>query len=961
MHAFDIAQPEVEGVLSYFGPFKDSPRLRDIDGELTSEQVHDSVEEQVAMLLEKKRTQHAKEYMEKQEAAEEAAAADVQKTPSPESQEQAAEGAEGVDGADVAEATAEPAAPAQEAADKEVDDVNAAMDTEVTEQLVKMTDLPAKVESLEDKVFRLLLQQWQEMQENFTSSIRQLFRWHRSHLSDFRRGAHGMQHRFLQYVSRIDDKQEKVDEFVWKFNAFSEEYPDMRKQDLTKEELHQQVDDLHDVLKEKVNARKDENMTEWESIKTSRWVESHLQVLAAQIQHAVRLEAQRYHSSCQLLSDFYYGAIGAGLPEQRDPCPKIEALKPDPETGVVESSSLREFVPASEEGGQPAHWEFPFVKELLDQAQQGLFKPVEWCTPSSYEKKEEAPDPKGKAKAKGRASPAPGKGKDAQAEAEKPAETPPLFVDLQQALITERVHYQYRLAVIRGWAQRRLLQATEASEKLFVQLRDWALLRKKKELDSCLDLVDVLKEHIESEDLITSRLTLDGAHLHRHPNVHLQTEFVPEEPPQLESGVPYRWTIAQLNHLLETVEMAARALNPSSLQVSSQALLTILMKITQAPQAQGIEQPRVPACWRPCDIERLQSLCAIFDQTPRRGTIDACEFLLSIGLHHSPLGWPSVQTLQEVRTLLENEVPAGCSWPDFYITEDVMLSLPLFQDPKELEAALNAKFQRETSKTPAPFDRCREQIAWLTKVFCTFVAPVCQQQRFEVELSWYEHQMRIKDEDKVFNKLLDDCKSGNSTPVPMVTPTADDAPSLGHSPAGTSEEAAPQPPPGPMPRPSTPRGLPVPPAEGAAVSVRQLITYLCLGASLEDGLTRAAAMMGPSGATATTLMPLADFHAAVLQFGARPTPPSLSADGRPQLPSLREFCKEIGVDPPRSDAENTMSVKEFLARTKSGVGLRFCERLGLARRHSRVQVEKLFPERLEAGAKVTAAQRIYPA
>merc|ERR1719331_423727 len=67
MHAFDIAQPEVEGVLSYFGPFKDSPRLRDIDGELTSEQVHDSVEEQVAMLLEKKRTQHAKEYMEKQE------------------------------------------------------------------------------------------------------------------------------------------------------------------------------------------------------------------------------------------------------------------------------------------------------------------------------------------------------------------------------------------------------------------------------------------------------------------------------------------------------------------------------------------------------------------------------------------------------------------------------------------------------------------------------------------------------------------------------------------------------------------------------------------------------------------------------------------------------------------------------------------------------------------------------
>jgi len=108
-----------------------------------------------------------------------------------------------------------------------------------------------------------------------------------------------------------------VDTFVWKFNAFSEEYPDMRKQDPTKEELHQQADDLHDLLKEKVNSRKEENMTELENITSSQWIESHIQVLAAQIQCAVRLEAQRYHGACQLLSDFYHGAVGAGLPETR--------------------------------------------------------------------------------------------------------------------------------------------------------------------------------------------------------------------------------------------------------------------------------------------------------------------------------------------------------------------------------------------------------------------------------------------------------------------------------------------------------------------------------------------------------------------------------------------------------------------------------------------------------------------
>merc|ERR1719478_1532831 len=231
------------------------------------------------MLLERKRAHHVKVQMEQQAAAEEAAAAEAAAAAA-ESQEP---GAEGEEIADPDAAPVEPPPAKEEGAD--TGDTPAGADEKVQDELVKMTDLPAKVESLEEQVFRLLLQEWQEMQENFTVSIRQLFRWHRLHLSDFRRGVHGMQHRFLQYVDRIDDKQEKLDEFVRKFNAFSEEYPDMRKQDLTKEELHQQADDLHDLLKEKVDARKVENIAELENITSSQWAESHVQVLAAQIQH----------------------------------------------------------------------------------------------------------------------------------------------------------------------------------------------------------------------------------------------------------------------------------------------------------------------------------------------------------------------------------------------------------------------------------------------------------------------------------------------------------------------------------------------------------------------------------------------------------------------------------------------------------------------------------------------------
>jgi len=345
----------------------------------------------------------------------------------------------------------------------------------------------------------------------------------------------------------------------------------------------------------------------------------------------------------------------------------------------------------------------------------------------------------------------------------------------------------------------------------------------------------------------------------------------------------------------------------------------------------------------------------MFDQPPRSGTIDALEFLISIGLHHSPLGWPSLQTLQEVRAALENEVPPGSSWPDFYITKETLGRLPIFNDPKGLEAELAAKHKWNTTKQPAQFDRCGEQMRWLVEVFGNFLAPLRQQQAYELEVSWWDHQMRIKDEDKVCTKLLDDGVSGNSTPIAQVAQPITDTASLTHSPAGTSEDAAPLPPPGPPPRPTTPKGLPAPPKQGA-VSVRQLFTYLCLGTSLEDGLSRAMAMLGPAGSNNTTPVPVVDFHAALLQFGARPTPPSLQGDGQPGLPSLDGFCKELGIDSSARDA--TLSVKGFLA-TPQAHRLIHDTRLGLAKKHSRAELEKLFPKTLQPGAKILHSQRVH--
>ena len=53
---------------------------------------------------------------------------------------------------------------------------------------------------------------------------------------------------FIQFLERQCQKQEKVIEFVNSFNKFSVEFPDLRKDDQTKEELFNRLEQLSNGL-----------------------------------------------------------------------------------------------------------------------------------------------------------------------------------------------------------------------------------------------------------------------------------------------------------------------------------------------------------------------------------------------------------------------------------------------------------------------------------------------------------------------------------------------------------------------------------------------------------------------------------------------------------------------------------------------------------------------------------------
>ncbi len=55
-----------------------------------------------------------------------------------------------------------------------------------------------------------------------------------------------IQLKFLEYLGRVDNKQQLLDKFVSDFNTFSDAKPDMREDQETKDELHQRCDSLCD-------------------------------------------------------------------------------------------------------------------------------------------------------------------------------------------------------------------------------------------------------------------------------------------------------------------------------------------------------------------------------------------------------------------------------------------------------------------------------------------------------------------------------------------------------------------------------------------------------------------------------------------------------------------------------------------------------------------------------------------
>lgn len=76
------------------------------------------------------------------------------------------------------------------------------------------------------------------MSKNYKSQMTRALKNVRLHREQVQVKYANMQKKFLSFLHRVDNKQEILQDFVKNFNDFSDEYPDLREDDETKNELH---------------------------------------------------------------------------------------------------------------------------------------------------------------------------------------------------------------------------------------------------------------------------------------------------------------------------------------------------------------------------------------------------------------------------------------------------------------------------------------------------------------------------------------------------------------------------------------------------------------------------------------------------------------------------------------------------------------------------------------------------
>jgi hypothetical protein len=292
----------------------------------------------------------------------------------------------------------------------------------------------------------------------------------------------------LVFLQRRETKQQVLDKFVAEFNAFSGEYPDMREDDQTKDELHQRTDILSDELWEIAEDRKDQAIEERKKVMESQWVEYQLEYFTSCAQQMMQIEIDKFKASIQLLHDYYHAIEEKLIPEAPE-SNTVDLMNPEQDLPDVEKCA------EGADSGDIASYSFPRLDDFFKKAIKAQVVPdVTSGVAADAGKKGGKKDAKG---AKG--------GVDEGKSIEES-----LYVkEMKESIKSEKAIFRFRICQIRNWALSRLKHQRELSLRIYQKLEDWITVANKAENDASEEVCEVVKDAIEGEKKIQVELNIN--------------------------------------------------------------------------------------------------------------------------------------------------------------------------------------------------------------------------------------------------------------------------------------------------------------------------------------------------------------------------------------------------------------------------------------------------------------------
>jgi len=291
-----------------------------------------------------------------------------------------------------------------------------------------------------------------------------------------------------------------------------------------------------------------------------------------------------------------------------------------------------------------APWCYPFLSDLFGQAKD-LIEPLEtWVDPDGAA---EPADPKAK------------KGKGAvEEEPDDARQTPVEWKLLQESLLREKVSYMYRLSSLEQWAKKELDTVSDKSDQLWEKLKLFYQARNSAENDALNELNKEIEIIIEEEKRFEFALEIKDTKFYERHNLVMYEPHVEPVKPDLEKVADDQFNNEQLDRLLNYFATLGRTCSLSQVE-------DLMSQLTSFGEKYNLNS--CPKSWA---TDNKPDFSKFVDKSTN--SIDTIELLLSLAFKQLPTD----TQLDDIKTHFMNNGSSNESWPDKYLTEQDVLTMP---------------------------------------------------------------------------------------------------------------------------------------------------------------------------------------------------------------------------------------------------------------------------------------------